>query len=57
MNTSEQVLNRNSNHVLDTKKEDTCVMVDESGKEVHITKDMVVSVCHQLLNKCRNVKN
>ncbi|WP_171264281.1 PA1571 family protein [Acinetobacter sp. ANC 3832] len=57
MNISEQVINSGLSHVLDGKKKNTCVMLDDSGKEVQITKDMVVSVCHQLLNKCRNVKN
>ena len=32
-------------------------MLDDNGQEVKITKDMVVNVCHQLLNKCRNVKD
>ena len=57
MNVTENIISRGVQHVLDKKTENTCVMLDENGKEVHITKDMVVSVCHQLLKQCRNVKN
>lgn len=32
-------------------------IVDEKGKEVKITSDMVHSVCHQLLQQCRMIKN
>ena len=53
---NEQVLTRGIQHVLEGKPENTCVMLDENGQEVKITKDMVVNMCHELLNQCRNVK-
>ncbi len=56
MSMNEQVLTRGIQHVLEGKPENTCVMLDENGQEVKITKDMVVNMCHELLNQCRNVK-
>jgi hypothetical protein len=32
-------------------------MLDEQGKEVQITTAMIRSVCHQLLQQCRVIKN
>ena len=32
-------------------------ILDEQGKEVKITSDMVHSICHQLLQQCRMIKN
>ncbi|NHB57674.1 PA1571 family protein [Acinetobacter shaoyimingii] len=57
MNIGEQILTSGIKHVVDTQKKNACVMVNEHGQEVHITKAMVVTVCQQLLNQCRNVKN
>ncbi len=57
MNATEKIITTGLKHVLDNQPKNTCVMLDQQGKEVPITKDMVVSMCHQLLNKCRNVKN
>lgn len=57
MNVSDQILKTGLKHVLSTQQKDTCVMLDDNGKEVPVTKAMVVSVCHQLLKQCRNIKN
>ncbi len=57
MKIGEQILTRGLKHVLDSQKNSTCYMLDEQGKEVVITKAMVVSVCQQLLQQCRNIKN
>ena len=57
MSVSEQLVSRGIMHVLDKQPKNTCVMLDDHGQEVHITKDMVVSMCHQLLQQCRTVKN
>ncbi|WP_171334162.1 PA1571 family protein [Acinetobacter sp. CFCC 10889] len=57
MTVSEKIITRNLQHVLDSQPKNTCVMLDENGKEVNITKDMVVTMCHQLLKQCRNIKN
>lgn len=57
MNIGEQILASGIKHVVDSQKKNACVMVNEHGQEVQITKAMVVSVCQQLLNQCRNVKN
>ncbi|MDM1757333.1 MULTISPECIES: PA1571 family protein [Acinetobacter] len=57
MTVSEKIITRNLQHVLDNQPKNTCVMLDENGKEVSITKDMVVTMCHQLLKQCRNIKN
>lgn len=57
MNVSDQILKTGLKHVLSTQHKDTCVMFDADGKEVPVTKAMVVSVCHQLLKQCRNIKN
>ncbi|WP_171263386.1 PA1571 family protein [Acinetobacter sp. ANC 4648] len=56
MNISEQVLTRGLKHVLESQQKDTCVMLDDHGKEVQITKAMVVSACHQLLKQCRSIQ-
>ena len=57
MNVGEQILNSGIKHVVDSQKKNACMMLNEQGQEVQITKAMVVSVCQQLLNQCRNVKN
>jgi hypothetical protein len=57
MNVGEQILNSGIKHVVDSQKKNACMMLNERGQEVQITKAMVVSVCQQLLNQCRNVKN
>ena len=57
MSVSEQLISRSIKHLLESQPKNTCVMLDDNGQEVKITKDMVVNVCHQLLNKCRNVKD
>ena len=57
MNVTEKMITRGLQHVLENQAKNTCVMLDDKGLEVHITKDMVVSVCHQLLKQCRSVKN
>ena len=57
MNVTEKMITRGLQHVLENQAKNTCVMLDDKGREVHITKDMVVSVCHQLLKQCRRVKN
>ena len=56
MNITEQIHDSTSQHIVESQHKNTCVMLDDNGQEVKITKDMVVSVCHQLLNQCRNVK-
>jgi hypothetical protein len=57
MNIGEQILHSGVKHVVDSQKKGACVMLNDQGQEVHITKAMVVSVCQQLLNQCRNIKN
>lgn len=57
MNIGEQILNSGIKKVVESQKRNACVMLNENGQEVHVTKAMVVSVCQQLLNQCRNVKN
>ncbi|WP_445116282.1 PA1571 family protein [Acinetobacter sp. WZC-1] len=54
---SEKIIVRGFKHVMDSQQKNTCVMVDDEGREVQITKAMVVSVCHQLLKQCRSIKN
>ena len=56
MNLSEQILTRGLTHVLESQQKNACVMLDDHGKEVQITKDMVVTACHQLLNQCRSIQ-
>ena len=57
MKIREQILSRGLKHVLDGQKSNTCYMLDEHGREIPITKAMVVTVCQQLLQHCRNIKN
>ena len=57
MNVTEKMITRGLQHVIENQPQNTCVMLDDHGQEVHITKDMVVSMCHQLLQQCRTVKN
>ncbi|ENU19722.1 hypothetical protein F994_01652 [Acinetobacter bohemicus ANC 3994] len=53
-----QVIIKQSSKVLDHKPDtNSGYIVDEQGKEVQITTAMVRSVCHQLLNRCRAIKN
>lgn len=56
MNMSEQVIKHGLKHVLAASHKGTCVMLNDQGQEVHITKDMIVSACQQLLNQCRSIK-
>lgn len=56
MNLNEAVTQRGMSHVLDSKK-NACVMLNDQGQEVHITKDMIVNACQQLLKQCRNIKS
>ncbi|NHC04668.1 hypothetical protein G9F31_13020 [Acinetobacter sp. 187] len=57
MNVAEQMINQGIKHVLEAQHKNACVMVNEHGHEVHVTKAMVVAACQQLLNQCRNIKN
>jgi hypothetical protein len=57
MNVAEQIINHGIKHVLEAQHKNACVMVNEHGHEVHVTKAMVVAACQQLLNQCRNIKN
>ncbi|MGE8560547.1 MAG: PA1571 family protein [Acinetobacter sp.] len=52
-----QVVIKKSLQVLDNKPTQNGYIVDEQGKEVQITAAMIRSVCHQLLNQCRSIKN
>lgn len=56
MGMSEVVIQK-SLKVLDRKVTHNGYIVDEQGKEVQITAAMIRSVCHQLLNQCRTIKN
>lgn len=56
MNLNDQFVISRRN-VLETAQKSACVMLNDQGQEVHITKAMVVNVCQQLLKKCRNIKN
>lgn len=57
MNLAENNATRENRCIVETQNQNTCVMLDDNGKEVNITKDMVVSVCQQLLNQCRNIQS
>lgn len=57
MNIVENVVAREGRCIVEPKQENTCVMLDENGQEINITKDMVVSVCQELLNQCRNIQS
>ena len=57
MNLGEKIATRGLKYVLESQNKNTCVMLDDNGKEVQITKAMVVVACQQLLNQCRNIKN
>lgn len=57
MNLTEQIINSGIKHVLESQHKNACVMLNDQGHEVHITKAMVVAACQQLLNQCRNIKN
>ena len=56
MNLGEKIATRGLKYVLESQNKNTCVMLDYNGKEVQITKAMVVTVCQQLLNQCRNIQ-
>lgn len=56
MSMSQVVINK-SLKALDHKSTQKGYIVDEQGKEVQITAAMIRSVCHQLLNQCRSIKN
>ena len=56
MNLGEKLAPRGLKCVLESQNKNTCVMLDDNGKEVQITKAMVVTVCQQLLNQCRNIQ-
>lgn len=57
MNVTEQVMNRGLQQVVESQHKNACVMLNDHGHEVHITKAMVVAACQQLLNQCRSIKN
>ena len=57
MSVSEQIIKSGIQHVLESQPKNTCVMLDDNGQEINITKDMVVTVCQQLLNQCRNIQS
>lgn len=57
MNLTENTVTRDSRCIIESQNQDTCVMLDDNGQEINITKDMVVSVCQQLLNQCRNIQS
>lgn len=55
MNVTEQFVGQ-SHRILDPHKS-ACVMLDEQGQEVRVTQAMVVSVCQQLIQQCRNISS
>lgn len=57
MNLTENAVTRESRCIVETQNQNTCVMLDDNGQEINITKDMVVTVCQQLLNQCRNIQS
>ena len=57
MNVSEQIISRGLKTVLESQQKNACVMLNDQGQEIHITKAMVVSACQQLLRQCRSIKN
>ena len=57
MNVSEVTMNRGIKNVVESQKKNACVMLNDQGQEIHITKAMVVSACQQLLRQCRSIKN
>ncbi|MFH7765162.1 PA1571 family protein [Acinetobacter sp. BSP-28] len=56
MSMSKAIIKKSLN-VLENKPAQSGYIVDEQGKEVQITSAMIHSVCHQLLNQCRAIKN
>lgn len=56
MNVSNVVI-KDGLKALDAGKTAQAYLVNAEGKEVQITTAMVRTVCHQLLNQCRNIKN
>lgn len=57
MNVSENLISNGLKHVLESTPVNSCYMLNDQGKEVPITTAMIRSVCHQLLNQCRAIKN
>lgn len=57
MSVTEQMMNRNVKQTAESQHKNACVMLNDHGHEVHITKAMVVAACQQLLNQCRSIKN
>ena len=57
MSMAEQIMNRSVQHVLDKQHKNACVMLNDQGQEVQVTKAMVVVACQQLLKQCRSIKN
>lgn len=57
MNVSENLISNGLKHVLESTPVNSCYMLNDQGKEVPITTAMIRSVCHQLLNQCRTIKN
>lgn len=57
MNVSEQIISRGIKNVVESQKKNACVMLNDQGQEVNVTKAMVVSACQQLLRQCRSIKN
>ena len=42
--------------IVDANKS-ACVMLNDQGQEVRVTQDMIVTMCQQLIKRCRNIKN
>lgn len=57
MSLTEQIVNRGMKHVIEAQHKNACVMLNDQGQEVQVTKAMVVKACQQLLNQCRSIKN
>ena len=57
MGISKAVMSTGLKHVLDAKTINSACIVDERGNEVQITALMIRTACHQLLKRCRNIKN
>lgn len=57
MSVSEKIIRQGLKQAIASIPVNTCYMVDDQGKEVQITTAMIRSTCHQLLKKCRTIKN
>ncbi|MBR5557899.1 MAG: hypothetical protein PHW49_09620 [Acinetobacter harbinensis] len=56
MSISQSAIKSNLN-VSEKKPTQNGYILNEHGKEIQITAAMIRSVCHQLLNQCRTIKN